>query len=77
MEGGAITGWTGVSPAASTCTNEWMGAEGSLFVLYTSGSTGSRRACMPRRRLPGLRGFTHKLIFDTTRAHLLLRADVG
>ena len=24
----------------STCTNEWMGAEDPLFILYTSGHTG-------------------------------------
>jgi len=49
----------------STCTNEWMGAEDPLFILYTSGGPGkSKRLRTTTGGYLTYAAYTHKLVFD-------------
>lgn len=47
MHAGRDVWWdVAVAAQAGVCEPEWVGAEHPLYLLYTSGSTGTMHACM-------------------------------
>jgi len=65
MQGGATSGTMTNAKATATCEPVKMNAEDVLFILYTSGSTGSEGRGFIRPAVICLHtALTHKFIFD-------------